>query len=101
MLVVRVEVWPGGDADRATEISRIGITNTTGAAENANYEVVGLMCRDGDEQVVRSEVLTHLRSAGWMPLVRRVLTNLLLPDLRQGASYDDPIAEHLRKGEHV
>jgi hypothetical protein len=101
MLVVRVEVWPGGDADRASEIARVGIANTTGTAEDANYDVVALMNRDVDEQVVRSEVLAHRRSAGWLPLVRRVLTNLLLPDLRQEASYDDPIAKHLRKGEHV
>lgn len=32
MLVVRVELWPGGDAERVHELGRLGIANVSGLA---------------------------------------------------------------------
>lgn len=102
MLVVKIEVWPGGEADRATEISRVGIVNLSGMAPISNYEMTALISRDGEEHVVKSEINSHERNAGWAPLVRRVMTNIHLADsvLHLGA-YDDPVAELLRKGHRV
>lgn len=103
MLVVKVEVWPGGDGDKAFEISRIGIANVSSLSTFSDYEVTALLGRDtGKEEVVRAEVQNHERAAGWMTLVRRVLTTLVLrKELAVDAPYDDPVAVHLRRGGHV
>lgn len=99
MLVVKVEVWPGGDGDGACELARIGLANTTGRAEIANYDLVALLDRDRAERVVRSEVNQHQRVHGWVPLVRRAMTEVYLSEPEtHGAPYDDPIAQLLRKG---
>lgn len=102
MLVVKVEVWPGGNEDRAFEISRIGIANEQLRKERSSYSVTALLTRDKKEEVVRTEVRDHERSAGWIPLVRRVFTNLILRDsvCEQGA-YDDQVAQLLRRGDHA
>jgi hypothetical protein len=102
MLVVKVEVWPGGNADRAFEISRIGIANTSNLADISNYEMTALMEMDGAEHVLRSEINAHERSLGWAPLVKRAMTSLYLAErLAHGVPYDDPVAEHLRKDRDV
>jgi hypothetical protein len=102
MLVVKVEVWPGGDFDRAFEISRIGIANVSGLRQYSDYEVTAMMGRDRDEQVMRVEVKNHHRDAGWVPLVRRTMTGIFLrEELGRVVPYDDPVAERMRKGHRV
>lgn len=102
MLVVKVEVWPGGDTDRAFEISRIGIANVSGMAPISNYEMTALVDRDRAERVVRSEINSHERDLGWEALVKRAMTNLFLADrVGQPGAYGDPVAELLRKGHRV
>lgn len=99
MLVVRVEVWPGGDSDQSFEISRVGIANVTGMKRHSSYEITALMGRDKDEAVVRSLIEGHDRETGWIPLVRRTMTNLVLKEeLGREVPYDDPVAELLRRG---
>lgn len=102
MLVVKVEVWPGGDPDRAVEISRVGIANVSGMVPVSDYEMTALVDRDADEQVVKAEINSHERSLGWAALVKRAMTNLFLADrMSQPGAYDDPVAELLRKGPRV
>lgn len=99
MLVVTVSVWPGGEFDRAEESARLGLANTTGSAEYANYDLVALLNSDVGECVIRSEINAHERAQGWVPLVRRALTEIHLAEYEtHAAPYDDPIAELLRKG---
>ncbi len=100
MLVVKVEVWPRGDQDRAFEVSCVGIDNRSGLCSVSDYGVTGLMGRDAEEFVLSAEVLRHERSNGWIPLVCRSLQALALPEAAV-APLDDPIAELLRKGTHV
>lgn len=102
MLVVKVEVWPGGDDRRAFEISRIGIANVSQLQRFSDYEVTALLARDLEEEVVRTEIREHDREYGWLPLVRRTMTNLYLrAELATEVSYDDSVAQLLRKGSHV
>lgn len=102
MLVVKVEVWPNGDDRRAFEISRIGIVNISQLQQFSDYEVTALLSRDLEEEVVKTEIRQHDREVGWLPLVRRVISNLFLRDeMTSGVSYDDPVAQLLRKGSHV
>lgn len=99
MLVVKVEIWPGGEADRAVEISRIGISNTSRTLAVADYDMVALLARDAEEEVVKGRITGHERDLGWAPLVRRALLNLFYgEDAVRGIAYDDPTAELLRKG---
>lgn len=101
MLVVTVNVWPGGDHNRSTEIARIGLANTTDLRDFSNYDLVALLERDRNERVVRSELNQHERAQGWVPLVRRALTEIHLSDPGiHSVAYDDPIAVLLRKGRH-
>lgn len=101
MLVVRVEVWPGGDGGRAFEISRLGLANVSQLGDVADYEITALTDRDSVEKVMKAEVLKHERSTGWMVLLRRTLTTLLLRDeLTSPGAYDDEVAVLLRRGGH-
>lgn len=102
MLVMKVEVWPGGDESSAFEIARMGIANVSESDGVSDYEITALLDRDTVEEVVKTEALKHERSTGWMPLVRRTLTNLLLRgDLCQPGAYDDLVAKVLRRGDHA
>lgn len=65
MLVVRVEVWPGGDEKRRREIDRIEIGNVSNLAPVSDYEVR----RDRATAMVRG----HERSAGAWLLIRRAM----------------------------
>jgi hypothetical protein len=99
VIVVRVEVWPGGEGDRATELARIGIANVSGAAPVADYLMTALMARDAEEHVLRSEINKYERGNGWPQLVRRAFTEIHLAEPAiHGIPYDDPVAVHLRKG---
>lgn len=108
MLVVKVEVWPGGDADRATEISRIGIANTldSGDPDVGDYRVVALMERDKQEKVFTGHIVHHRRSNGWELLAERALRalrpwgNRKKRDMHE-VPYDDPIAHLLRREPRV
>lgn len=101
MLVVKVEIWPGGSADRAFEVSRLGIANVSGMSDISDYELTALLSRDRDEFVMRSKIVGHQRTQGWVPLVRRSMTNVFLGERAMDeVPYDDPVAELLRKGGH-
>lgn len=99
MLVVKVEVWPGGNGNRAFEISRIGIANESMLATYSDYSVTALLSRDREERVVKFDVENHNRGYGWVPLVQGTLTGLATRSAP--APYDDPIARILRKGKYV
>ena len=65
MLVVKLEVWPGGDATRAYKVGEAHIVNDmTGTAERGNYDVALLhrgkhVQREGVWR--RGKVARHLR----------------------------------------
>ena len=101
MLVVRVEVWPAGDAAAAFEIARVGLANVTGTDPISDYEMTALMARDRAEYVLKGEINKHERGLGWEPLVRRAVSSLFLSEtVSHAASYYDPVADLLRKGRH-
>lgn len=41
MLVVKIELWPGGREQEATEIGRAAIVNVSGLADLSDYIVIG------------------------------------------------------------
>jgi hypothetical protein len=74
MIVVRVEIWPGGDSAQAEEVARLTIANDgTGTEEIGHYHVGAV-----DGAAVRSGIVTgHRRSAGALALVRAALAAVL------------------------
>lgn len=69
MLVVKVELWPGGKGDRAREIGRLGIANVSDLAALSDY--VAVLSHDGIQS--RRYLQGHPRSAGFEPLVAALL----------------------------
>lgn len=69
MLVIKVELWPGGDADRAQEIGRMGVANVSNLASTSDYVFASVTDR-GDEAV--GIIRNHARNAGFWKLVARL-----------------------------
>jgi hypothetical protein len=71
MLVVRVELWPGGDLRLVHELGRVGIANASGLARVSDYVCVAVddLGGAGESLVVRN----HDRAAGFWPLLARAL----------------------------
>jgi len=70
MLVVKLEVHPGGDASQAYEIGRAEIANVSGLAPVSDYVV---RVRDGEKWSKRFDVRSHRRDDGAWKLVLRAL----------------------------
>jgi hypothetical protein len=68
MLVVKIELWPHGQEDKAKEIGRMRIANIKGDRDIADYQVV----MDGQQ----GQVLGHARSLPVWCLVNRALSEL-------------------------
>lgn len=79
MLVVKVEVHPGGDASRAHEIGELYIWNVSGLADTSDYEFSFFdprpaLAEGADRKdVVEGRVRGHKRAKGPWVLIRRVL----------------------------
>jgi len=81
MLVVKVEVWPGGDENGAFEIGRMEIGNMTASGHVCDYKAritqekeILLMVPSLDKTVT---VKSHSRRAGPWKLIKRVLEKAL------------------------
>ncbi len=71
MMVVRIEVWPGGDGSRAKEIGRIEIRNVSGLADVSDYDVK--TSGEGIDLWTRGKVRSHVRADGWLALLRKAV----------------------------
>ena len=77
MIVVKIEIHPGGDSRQAREIGRILIANVSGLAEDSSY--IAEVKTEGSEDLgiapvnKRLNVKGHQRSAGVLRLLARVL----------------------------
>lgn len=69
MLVIRVEIWPGGNPRGRRTIGTAAIANVSELANVSDY-TVALMDERGYVSDVR-EVHRHRRSAGFWPLLAR------------------------------
>ena len=70
MLVVRVELWPGGDAKRARELGRLALANVSGLAPVSDYVCVAVDDLGEEQDVI---VRNHERAAGFWSLVARAV----------------------------
>jgi hypothetical protein len=71
MLVVRVELWAGGNPSRRQYLGGAAIANVSDLAETSDY-VVALLDDEQELTAVR-RVRAHDRSSGWKELVSRAL----------------------------
>lgn len=69
MLVIKVELWPGGNKDRAREIGRIGMANVSNLASTSDYIFVSTTDR---KEEAEGFVEAHPRAAGFWKLVARL-----------------------------
>lgn len=72
MLVIKVELWPGGDPYRAQEIGKVGLANVSMKA-TSDYVYLG----SDDKGNVTEGTVSHERSLGFWPLVVSVVKDLL------------------------
>lgn len=85
MMVVKIEIWPGGKEGVAVEIGRMNVTNISDLAEVSNYAVevsqVATPRLNVDEFHEMINLDGHPRRDGPWRLVKRVLDRLW-PDQR-------------------
>jgi hypothetical protein len=87
VLVVRVEEWPGGNADLRRPIARLEIANRSGLAPVSDYEVT---LRPAVGEPSRPAIVYgHVRDDGWLKLARAAL-RAVDPD---GGFYTSPSAQ--------
>lgn len=75
MIVVRVELWPGGDEKAAREIGSAYIWNASNLAEISDYGFRLTHRKEGAdrEEVSEGVVIRHPRYEGVWRLIRRVI----------------------------
>lgn len=78
MLVVKIEMWPGGDGRKAREIGRTYIANRGGTDERGDYEAA--VCRRGTTQIPQDWTCCHLdpkaTRTGWVEDYPRLSYNV-------------------------
>lgn len=74
MLVVKVELWPGGDASQAEPLGLVLIANTGPVGDedpdHCNYQV---QVQDARSTRLTGRRITHWRRRGWKVLVRKAV----------------------------
>lgn len=79
MLVVRAEIWPGGDPERAFQVGEIQAANISDLAEASSYAVEIIQIGDASAGVARWHqtfvLADHTRRLGAWELVRRILAS--------------------------
>ena len=77
MLVVRAEIWPGGDADAGYQVGEIKVANESDLAELSNYSAEVTQMAAPSHGVTgiatRVQVNDHYRRDGAWALILRVL----------------------------
>ncbi|WHO37233.1 hypothetical protein PMI04_011685 [Sphingobium sp. AP49] len=81
MMVVKVEIWPGGSEDYALEIGRLEIANLSNLADVSDYAV--RLRQTAAEQLevrpidARTIIKAHTRRDGPWALIKRALDQIL------------------------
>lgn len=70
MLVVHVEIWPGGDPMAKRQIGMLTVANVSALADVSDYK---FLATDGRSRDKTGEVKGHPRAEGFWKLLRRVL----------------------------
>lgn len=98
MIRVLVELWPDGDAGKASVLGQVGIANVTPGADPATYAVAVV---DGSGELECSHVVTgHRRADGWTALVSQALTQATIDNSDEVEELTSKIATHLAAADH-
>ena len=92
MIVVKVELWPGGDEATAREIHRLGIANVSNLREVSSYLVVA---KEDNGNETHRLVEGHPRSEGVEALISRAIEAPLIST--QPQSVQDHFARELKE----
>lgn len=79
MLVVKVEIWPGGSEEDGREIGRLCAANISDCAEVSSYEIALADEQDllGGMPTAEFQVDGHHRSDGFWPLIHMALAKAI------------------------
>ena len=91
MMVVKVELWPGGYEDRAWEVGRLGLANVSDLVEVSDYVAVLVRKVPGfdEEEVTTRFVAGHRRSDGFEPLVARLMDDESIASQETHRQYEE------------
>ncbi len=78
MLVVTIEVWPGGNPDRSRRIAQVGAANLSDVADVSDYAAVLTI---DDEPAGYAHIVGHRRDLGPLELLRRIITDAVADDV--------------------
>lgn len=92
MIVVKVELWPGGHENGAREIHRLGIANVSNLRELSDYLVVA---KEDNGNESHRLVEGHPRSEGIEALIARAVAAPLISTRPQ--SVQDRFARELKE----
>lgn len=92
MIVVKVELWPGGDGATAREIHRLGIANVSNLREVSSYLVVA---KEDNGNETHRLVEGHPRSEGVEALIGRAVEAPLISE--QPERVQERFARELRE----
>lgn len=73
MLVVRVEIHPGGDSSHAREIDTLYVWNISALADESDYLYRWSSRPSPEDTVADGLIIGHRRSDGAWELVRKIL----------------------------
>lgn len=74
MLVIKIEVWPGGNPDRAKEIGRVGMANVSSLREDSDYIYMAVDDRGNQTE---GQIRGHKRSAGFWQLALETIRQIM------------------------
>jgi hypothetical protein len=83
MLVVKVEIWPGGSKEDRREIGRLSAANISDCADISSYEIrlSNWQALVDGTPTVEFQLGGHLRSDGFWPLIHKALSQAIDEDL--------------------
>lgn len=74
MLVVKIEIWPGGNENHVKELGRICISNLSELADRSDYQISLI---EWGQHTADAVLFNHKHSDGWFKLLKRSLPLLL------------------------
>lgn len=92
MIVVKIELWPGGNADRAEEIGRAALANISDLDRVSDYVAVAVDDKGTDALML---IEGHKRADGFWPLLARIFA--AAPTAPKASSHWAQLGEAVKK----
>lgn len=103
MLVVKVELWPGGDEERVRELSRLYIANVTRELHDLSDYRYRLDERENrllsiPERQVVGDIWKHYRNQSAWALIRKIIDDVERQEAEGNSPEGDPAVPGVQPG---